>query len=65
MARPRGRPIAIVVGGTAMLHLTTDTDLDLVLLPHITIMLLIGQVVRHLFGWLGLRRWPQSGVIAA
>ena len=44
-----------------MLDLTTDTDLDLVLLPHITTMLLIGQVMRHLFGWLGPRRWPELG----
>jgi len=48
-----------------MSDLTTDTDLDLVLLPFITIMLVMGQVVRHLVGWIGLRRWPHSGVIAA
>jgi len=48
-----------------MFDLTTDTDLDLVLLPLITLMFLIGQVVRHLFVWLDPRRWPHSTVTGA
>ena len=48
-----------------MLDLTTDTDLDLALLPRITIMLLVGQVIRQLFGWIRRPGSPRPVVGAA
>ena len=43
-----------------MIDLTTDTELDLVVLPVVVAMLLLGQVVQKLFDWFGRHVRPAS-----